>query len=123
MKHFLLTFLSAIQTIMFWILFGTLFDKNNRTILIIILIALIILSCIGSTKFRLLNKFKMNYFLLELALTPVTIIRQLFFAIIRLLEKPGFIVDENSSCLDYSLTKKQRITQFLFCFYYEEPIK
>lgn len=123
MKHIFITFICAIQTIMFWVLIGSLFSDDKKTLLIIILIVLLLLSCIGSTKYRLFNQFKIDLFGLELLMTPIAILRQLVFAIIKLIDKPGFIVNENTSCLEEALTKKQKITQFLFCFYYEDPIK
>lgn len=117
MKHFLLTFLSAIQTIIFWIIFGTLISASEQFTLLIILSILLILSCIGSVKFRLMNKFNVLYFLLEILLTPISIIRQLIFFIFKLLDNPKYIVDENISSLDNDLTKSQKMTQFIFCIF------
>lgn len=117
MKHFLLTILSTIQSIIFWVIFGNLISNEKQITLLVILAVLLIISCIGSVEFRLMNRFNFFYFLLEIVLTPISIIRQLVFFIFKLLANPKYIVDENISSLNDNLTKSQKMTQFLFCFY------
>lgn len=120
MRAFYLTFISIIQSILFWIIFGLSCLSNSDILLLIILIVLLLITCIGSTRFRLMNSFKFNYLFLEIILTPISFVRPIVLVIVKLLDKTTLTIDVSKNCLDTDLSKKQKIFQFIFCYFHND---